>query len=142
MTDLDGRIQGALENLGHGKGIRDFDVVQYIAAFQQSAYDKAQSVLDLLASDTTLSGLRPVFLSVGGGDGAELEYLLGNSQARAGLLLEGSRPLAESARSRAGKFEHGTEMTILEGDAKETIREGVTRANSLVAAGRGDYVCV
>lgn len=142
MTELDGRIQAALESLGHGKGAREFDIVQYIAAFQQSAYDKAQSVLDLLASQPTLSSLRPVFLSVGGGDGAELEYLLKNAQGTAGVLLEGARPLADAARTRASQLGQSKEMTILEGDAKETIREGVSRANSLVAAGRGDYVCV
>ncbi len=72
MTELDVQIQGALESLRHGTSTGEFDAVQYIAAFQQSAYDSAQSVLDLLAKQRTFSSLRPVFLSVGGGDGAEL----------------------------------------------------------------------
>jgi hypothetical protein len=142
MTELDVQIQAALESLRHDRGKREFDALQYIAAFQQSAYDKAQSVLDLLATQRTFSSLNPVFLSVGGGDGAELEHLLRNSRAVAGVLLEGARPLADAARKRASQLPSGKEITIFEGDAKETIREGVTRANSLVAAGRGDYVCV
>jgi hypothetical protein len=141
MTELDARIQSALESLRQAKRSREFDVVQYISAFQQSAYDKAKSVLELLAAQRILSSLRPVFLSIGGGDGAELEHLLQNSQATTGVLLEGSRPLADSARERARQLPGGKEMTIFEGDAKETIREGVTRANALVAAGHGDYVC-
>jgi hypothetical protein len=142
MSDLDARIQSALESLRQAKRSREFDIVKYISAFQQSAYDKAKSVLELLAAQRALSGLRPVFLSIGGGDGAELEHLLRNSQATVGILLEGARPLADSARERARQLPDGKEMTIFEGDAKDTIREGVTRANALVAAGRGDYVCV
>lgn len=142
MTELDIQIQAALESLRYARGAREFDAVRYIAAFQQSAYDKAQSVLDLLSAQPTFSSLDPVFLSVGGGDGAELEYLLRNSRARAGVLLEGVRPLADAARKRAGQLPGSQEIAIFEGDAKETIREGITRANSLVAAGRGDYVCV
>jgi len=142
MTELDVQIQGALESLRHDTSTGGFDAVQYITAFQQSAYDKAQSVLDILAKQPTFSRLRPVFLSVGGGDGAELEYLLRNSDAAAGVLLEGTRPLADVARKRASQLPIGKEITIFEGDAKEKIREGVTRVNSLVAASRGDYVCV
>ncbi len=69
-------------------------------------------------------------------------YLLRNSEAAAGVLLEGTRSLADAARKRAGQLPTGKEIAIFEGDAKETIQEGVTRVNSLVAAGRGEYVYV
>jgi spermidine synthase len=125
MSELDAQIQAALENLRHGRGAREFDIVRYIAAFQQSAHEKAQSVLDLLSAQSTFSGLNPVFLSVGGGDGAELEYLLRHSTAAAGVLLEGARPLADGARKRASELPGGKEMTVFEGDAKQTIKDGM-----------------
>ncbi len=117
--------------------------VQYIAAFQNSAYDKAQSVLDQLSIHPVFSALRPVFLSIGGGDGTELDYLPKQSSAAAGVPTRGeSRPLVEAADQRVGRLPSGKEMTIFEGNAKLRIRDAVTQATSLVAAGRGDYPAV
>ncbi|SRR6266545_995873 len=142
MAELDVQIRTALEALQQGRSAKEFDIVHYIAAFQNSAYEKAQSVLDQISNHPILSALRPVFLSIGGGDGAELEYLLQHSSATAGMVIEGSRPLAEAARQRAARLSSGKEMTVFEGDAKLKIEEAVAHATSLVAAGRGDYVGV
>jgi hypothetical protein len=142
MAELDVQIRTALEALQQGRSAKEFDIVHYMAAFQNSAYEKAQSVLDQISNHPILSALRPVFLSIGGGDGAELEYLLQHSSATAGMVIEGSRPLAEAARQRAARLSSGKEMTVFEGDAKLKIEEAVAHATSLVAAGLGDYVGV
>jgi hypothetical protein len=140
---LDEDIRRALESLQEGRAAKAFDPEAYIRAFEQSAYAKAQSVLDLLSQRPPFSTLKPVFLSVGGGDGAELQYLLEHSVGSAGVLIEGERTLADLARQRAEKLRpRGLIIETFEGDAKQKIAEAVSHATALVAAGAGNYLCV
>lgn len=140
---LDNDISSALETLQQGRSVKPFNAEEYIRAFEQSAQSKAQSVLDLLKDQPRVSALRPVFLSVGGGDGAELEYLLTHSTATAGVLIESERTLANIARQRATALSAaGLRMEVFEGDAKHKISDAVSNATALVASGAGDYFCV
>jgi len=140
---LDDEIRSALESLQHGRSAKAFDPEAYIRAFEQSAQSKAQSVLDLIKEQPHFSPLKPVFLSIGGGDGAELEYLLTNSAATAGVLIEGERTLANMARQRVQNLStRGRQIEIFEGDAKLKITEAIANATALVASGVGDYLCV
>jgi hypothetical protein len=86
---LDEDIRRALESLQEGRAAKAFDPEAYIRAFEQSAHAKAQSVLDLLSQRPPFSTLKPVFLSVGGGDGAELQYLLEHSAGSAWRIDRG-----------------------------------------------------
>lgn len=139
---LDSDIRLSLEDLQQGKLPKQFDPEAYIRAFETSARAKAESVLALLSKEQPFSALTPVFLSIGGGDGAELQHLLEGSSANSGVLIEGVRTLAEMARTRAAKLQDGKNIEIYEGDAKQKIHEAMSRAADLVAAGRGDYLCV
>lgn len=140
---LDDDIRRALESLQQGRSSKAFDPEAYIRAFEKSAYAKAQSVLDLLSKQQPFSSLTPVFLSIGGGDAAELQYLLEHSTGTVGVLIEGHRALAEMARQRAHELrKRGLTIETFEGDAKQRITEAVAHATALVAAGTGKYLCV
>lgn len=126
-TELDTRICDALAKLTSGSTDAAFDYEAYRRAFQESAIEKAKAVLSLLReSDCPIKTQRPVFLSIGGGDASELDYLLRNSTATHGLLLEGARPLAEAARTRVLPLSAiGKKLEIYEGDAKEKLRRSL-----------------
>ena len=86
---------------------------------------------------------RPVFLSIGGGDASELEYLLKNSTATHGILLEGARPLAEAARRKIAPLKVlGKTLEIYEGDAKDKIGEACMNAQKQIRDGNADYIAV
>jgi hypothetical protein len=140
---LDDDIRRALESLQGGRTAKAFDPEAYIRAFEESAHAKARAVLELLSQQPPFATLTPVFLSVGGGDGAELQYLLEHSDGTAGVLIEGERTLADMARQRAQKLRpRGLVIEVFEGDAKQKVTEAVAHATALVAARAGNYVCI
>jgi hypothetical protein len=142
MSKLESDLRSAIEQLRQPKGMNAFDPAAYIRSFESSAQDKAKSVLEMISHQAPFSTLKPVFLSIGGGDGAELEYLLQNSSASVGVLIEGLRPLAEMARTRAKNLSQGKSIEVIEGDAQDKIREAVALAMALISGGRGNYLCV
>ena len=84
----------------------------------------------------------PVFVSVGGGDGEGLDYLLRNSRARLGVLVEYARPLADIARRRSVDLPDKKQLLVIEGDAQERIGEAIAIAHEAVATGREKVVVV
>jgi hypothetical protein len=144
VTSLDGRIVDALAKINKPSGSVDFDINAYGAAFHQSAQEKARTVLELLGKqDCPFRGRKPVFVSVGGADGAELDFLLRNSSADVGILLEFNRYLAQAARDRSAALAvSNKKMVVIEGDAQAKISEGVTEACREIKRGAGDFVAV
>ena len=131
-TDLDTRISSALQQLarpvvaGHA-----FDAEEYIGKFSTSARAKAKTVIQLLqSSGEPFCSKRPVFISIGGGDGEELVTLLGETDGQTGILIEGLRSLAERARQRA--IPSGKRLEVLEGDAQRRIVEAVDLAKEAI----------
>jgi tetratricopeptide (TPR) repeat protein len=137
---LDSKIDHALATLD---ARREFDMSAYIAAFGTSARKKAEEVLRLLAVAPAVLRGRPVFLSIGGGDGEELEALLRNSAAaQCGVLLEPSHPLAEAARNRNAKLSPSKRIVVFERDANEGLDEAVKHALAAIRGGAGDVLAV
>src|ERR1044072_1381772 len=69
MTDLDQLIRNALRNVNE-RTSSQFDLTKYIQDFRTSAREKAKAVLALLNEQNfPFAGRRPVFVSIGGGDG-------------------------------------------------------------------------
>ena len=141
-TDLDTRISSALQQLarpvvaGHA-----FDAEEYIGKFSTSARAKAKTVIQLLqSSGEPFCSKRPVFISIGGGDGEELVTLLGETDGQTGILIEGLRSLAERARQRA--IPSGKRLEVLEGDAQRRIVEAVDLAKEAIRTGAGDFLVV
>ena len=100
MTKLDESIRNALRNLSD-RSSSSFDLSKYIQDFRTSARGKAEAVVDLLKErNFPFTGCRPVFVSIGGGDGEEIDYLLRNTTASKGVLVEMGHQLAEIARER------------------------------------------
>lgn len=139
-TDLDRRIHAALSSVGD-RTKSNFDTDKYRLAFQRSAQEKAEAVLDLLNQQTNpWRRGRPVFVSVGGADGEELRTLLNHSNAALGVLIEGVRSLADVARSTA--LPSGKTVEVLEGDASEKLHDAMAIAESAVENAAADYVVV
>lgn len=139
QTNLDHAIQEALERLNNGKqGGRTADP-PYIDAFKTSARRKAETVLGFL-KDGTFPANKPVFVSVGGGDGEELAHLLENSTATDGVLLELSDAFADRARNR--KLRDGKRIRVVQGSAQARIAEAMEYAAHLVRQGCGDALII
>lgn len=140
-TSLDIDIRSALAGVTLDSRRDAFDFSRYIAEFRQSAHEKANAVLSALNDPSgVFVDRKPVFVSVGGGDGEELVTLLEGSTADIGILVEYSRELAERARGRS--LQHGKRLIVVEGDAKEKILEAVSTAAEVVRSGSADFVAV
>lgn len=141
--DLDTKILSALSKLNKISGSTSFDIEGYIKAFQKSAQDKAKSVLGLLEDESSPFFAKvPIFVSIGGGDGEELAWYLDHSDARCGVLVEMSKPLADAARSRKSSLNKGKTIEVFEGDAKERISDAIEFANNVVKDGNADFVAI
>jgi tetratricopeptide (TPR) repeat protein len=138
-TELDREIAEALQNLNRNGETPSTDYEVYIDGFKASARRKAQAVLALL-KDGTFPAKRPVFVSIGGGDGEELIYLLEHSNARQGILLEYSPHLASLARARTPA--DGKIVRVFEGSAQSRIGEAMVTAADLVRHAEGDGLIV
>lgn len=142
MTHLDQAITSALKKLTDVQA-SSFDLTKYINEFRRSAQNKAREVLRLLEDkDFPFSGSRPVFVSIGGGDGEELDYLLRNTDGSKGILIELSHDLAELARERNPSLPRGKVIEVFEGDAKDKVAEAVSVAHRVVAGNEADYVAI
>ncbi len=140
-TKLDKQIQEALQRIATENKNQKFDYDAYIKAFQGSARKKAQAVLDLLDdAKSPFKGLRPVFVSIGGGDGEEIRTLLASSTARRGILVEKVNALADAAREKTS-VGHAT-LRVLEGDAQEKTKDAINLAHQYVNDKEGDFVAV
>ena len=141
---LDERIVDALAKIHKPGEDVGFDIHAYGAAFHESAQEKARTVLDLLSKqECPFRGLRPVFVSVGGADGEELAYLLQNSRAEVGILLEFNRSLADAARGRHQTLSvQGKNIVVIEGPAQERIGDAMSDAYRVVKRGEADFVAV
>src|SRR5688500_8835954 len=101
-TNLDRQIAAALQTAAHPSAeTGSFEMASFTEANHEGARRKADDVLRLLkADDYNLRNLRPVFVSIGGGDGEELLHLLQHSDASHGILLELDAQIAKSASMR------------------------------------------
>lgn len=144
MTQLDQAIRDSLQGLANPQSsASSFSLDKYIHEFRSSAREKAKAVMDLLAGKNfPLPNLRPVFVSIGGGDGEELDFLLRNTQANKGVLIEFGRSLAATARDRNRTLPTGKSLEVFEGDAKEKVVDAIQYAQSVVADGDADYLAV
>jgi len=142
MTSLDSQIANALAALAQNPRATQFDYAAYIRCFQQSARAKVDEVLLELNDKTRpFAKLRPVFVSVGGGDGEELANLLRRSDAQRGVLLEQSRELANLARDRNQGLQPKA-IEVIEGDAQDRIEDAIRIAAHFVEEKLGDFIAV
>lgn len=137
-THLDATIQEALARLYPLRPKQPFDIERYRQAFAPSAREKAKAVLDSLSREKLLfPGQRPVFVSIGGADGEEVDFLLRNSEAPVAVLVETVHELADFARARP--LPGGKRIEIFEGDALQQIGPAMEFANSVVRSGGADF---
>ena len=142
MTLLDSQIACALAELTKNPRPARFDYEAYIRCFQQSARAKADEVLLELHDETRpFARLRPIFVSVGGGDGEELAKLLERSNAQRGILIEQSRELATLARNRNHELQPKF-IEVLQGPAQDLIEEAIQIAAQFIEDKLGDYIAV
>src|SRR5207342_2800085 len=73
---------------------------------------KAEVVLAQLGENQEFSGLRPVFVSIGGGDGEELCRLLLHSTANHGFLIEADSVGIELAIEKKKQLPSGKTFEI------------------------------
>jgi hypothetical protein len=138
-SPLDIDIQEALARLNSAtpKG-GSFDIERYRQAFSQSAREKAKAVLDSLEGpQSPFDGMVPVFVSIGGADGEELDFLLNNSKGSVAVLVEALHPLAEAARKRA--LPEGKHIEVFEGDALSQLTSAVAFADDLILKSKADF---
>lgn len=123
----------------------------YSGAFDaKSADGKADEVLRLLHgrlsfnahAQAVLSAGRPVFVSIGGGDGRELIHLLSKSSSEVGFLVEFDRLRANQARTGANRLPPGKKIEVIEGDAKIETQTAMAAAFEAVHDGKGERVVV
>jgi hypothetical protein len=127
MTALDREIDAAVASLdGPAASAKPFDPQQYIAAFEASAQEKARDVLQCLKQDEYFSAKKPFLVSIGGGDGAEIDYLLQNSPATDGVLIELVEPIAQMARLRV--LPAGKSLDVVVKPAQTGIVEAMAKA--------------
>lgn len=146
MTDdLDASLQAALDGLrtpptqgGPHFVTRDQS--------RRSARNKAKKVLERLINYATnpFYGGVPVFVSIGGGDGEELLYLMERSKATHGVLLEYDDTNIKLARQRSDdlKQQYGKQIDIIQGDALARTRSAVARAAENVTDPTAQYIAV
>ena len=111
-----------------------------MAAFNPSAVEKAIAVLDLLRSDEQFANKTPIFISIGGGDGHELEHLLRHSSGRTGVLIEMHAQLAQRAAQR--RLPEGKRIDVVADAAQKSIGRAMELAERAREAGSGDYFAV
>jgi hypothetical protein len=139
-TQLDRAIAAALAELARPAQTVRFDAERYVAAFRSSAQDKAASVLALLRRDPHFSNRVPVYVSIGGGDGEELEQLLAGSRGIAGILIEMHPALAAMARSR--RLADNKKIEVLQQPAQTAIGAAMEQAARALEQGHGDCFVV
>jgi hypothetical protein len=138
LPSRDAEVRAALATLSSGAR-PTFDAATYGRAFHASAQAKAGSVVEELRH-SRFKDLQPVFVSIGGADGEELACLLQCTNASTGILLEGSRDLAESARRRT--LPPGKTIEVFEGDATDNLPKALQRAAELVNGNHAQYQAV
>jgi hypothetical protein len=148
FTSLDETIAKALEGLRRATTLADFDPPEYIKKFENSAKEKARGVLKSLKGNPNCGfrNMRPIFLSIGGGDGAEIEALLSGSDAKLGILVEGDRRIAEMARDRKAKLwrTKKKKLDVWQANAADAhvIEEAINEITDSIIAQEGDFIAV
>lgn len=66
---------------------------------------------------------RLAYVSIGGGEGAELFWVLKNTEVPFGVLVEMNANACEAARLAAGTLTPGKQGTVIEGDVTQKIQE-------------------
>jgi hypothetical protein len=142
MATIDERIQRSLESLNVGQE-SEAPSDSYIGAFRVSAQSKAEAVLTAIKqAKPPLDKLRPIFLSIGGGDGEELCALLEQSGAEQGILVEKVKEFADIARQRNSRLPQGKCIEIFEGDAQHKLPEAIEFGRRKIKEGSGDFLAV
>jgi len=110
-----------------------FSQYRYYSDFSASGRNKGKyNADDLIAvSNVPSSNLRLercAYLSLGGADGSEIEYVMDHTEIRYGLLLDFSNEAAGSAQEKAKALAaKGKTLKILIGDISRLIRDGDCR---------------
>lgn len=142
MATIDERIQRALESLNVAQE-REVPSDSYIGAFRSSAQSKAEAVLAAIKqAQPPLDKLRPIFLSIGGGDGEELCALLEQSDAKQGILVEKVKEFADIARQRDSRLLQGKHIEVFEGDAQRKLPEAIEFGTRKIKEDCGDFLAV
>jgi tetratricopeptide (TPR) repeat protein len=143
MTDLDDQITKAISTIPIPGNSLKFNAQEYIQDFHQSAQEKAMDVIKLIEKeDPHFSSGQPVFISVGGGDGEELLFLLNHTRAICGILIEQNKILADIARERSKLLRPGKTMTVIEGDASKKIHDAMEYAIKEINDKKGNFIAV
>ena len=138
MTDLDSQIDAAIAGLAASH--TPLDVKSYIEAFRESAIEKAKDVLKHLEDNQHFAKKKPIFVSIGGGDGEELDFLLRNSTATDGILIELNDNLAACARRRT--FPNGKSLHVVGKAAQDGLSDAMAKAEQMVTGGHAEAIVV
>lgn len=140
-----GALQRRVENFAAAladASARSMSDEKYQHGFSEEGKRKAQYILDFIENQVKGAGIDPRtmgYVSLGGADGSELEYVLRHTEIRHGVLLEYSDKANEYARFRAeGLKRTGKTMHVLQGDALARLSDAADR---LRQAGLAGVIC-
>jgi hypothetical protein len=97
---------------------------KYQASFSRDAVEKADRVIEFVRQcHPAVDPARVIYVSLGGGDGAEIEHAINTGGFRKGLLLEWMDGAATIGRQRAKKLKAkiGAELEVITGDAGQKL---------------------
>ena len=127
MSDLEQKLRQVLGALG--RTVVSGAAYPYQADFVSSGVRKGRHIADDLTALAETEGARLAldrcgYLSVGGGDGAEIEYVMSNTPIRYGVLLDFNPDLYQTARQREDALRsQGKSLEVIIGDVSQQISE-------------------
>ncbi len=141
-SSLDKSIALAVSNVR--KTVKATQDEQYIEAFIRSAQKKASQVIDqLFQAESVFGNWKPVFVSVGGGDGEELVTLLERTNADHGVLLEFNRSSTSEARKKEhARLKRRKTIEVFEGTVQNYLNDAIDHAIRFVKSGKADFTAV
>lgn len=123
--------------------VGELDIEAFVRENRVSAQEKASEVVHVLdQSEQRAFHGRPYFISIGGGDGEELAYLLEHTRAGHGIVLEDDKGLAARAQSRQGFLPQGKFLEVRAGPVRQSISQAVKAAAKAVQDGAADCIVV
>lgn len=130
MSNLEPRIQRLLETFSQAEHPKQEDT-QYQNTFSDEGERKSYYIVDDINAAVTFKQVDPKslgYLSIGGADGSEVEYVMRATEIDFGILIEYSDDGASRARLRAEHLKRDypdKDLRVLQGDAVQRLDDAL-----------------
>jgi len=115
----------------------------YHKSFRDSGIHKGKTVLNQLNSLRNIPKLeRLAYISLGGSEGSELDYILRNSEIRVGILMELDTYTCEIANKKLSKLPRDKKHKIIPGDLTQQTQVLQSILNKFKESGEIDGVLI